>query len=280
MSDPRYDGPPLVSIDLPPDDPSVPLVRQRDRLATVLAELDDAEWAAPSRCDGWSVQDVVSHLAGVNSFWAISITKGREGEPTRFLTTFDPVDTPARMVDADRGVPAEQILARFVESNAALAASLADLTAEEWSSVLAEGPPGHISLRCIALHALWDSWVHERDVLLPLGRPVVEEPDEVIGSLRYVAALGPAFAVATGPAGRKGAYVVDAVDPDDRFVVELGATVRVHDGEPPAGALHLSGPALELLEAMSIRSPLDADVGDEDLWMVGGLALAFRQPLT
>ena len=70
-----------------------------------LADLTDAEWAAPSRCDGWSVQDVVAHLAGVNGFWALSITKGREGEPTRYLTRFDPVDTPAQMVEAAR-VPA------------------------------------------------------------------------------------------------------------------------------------------------------------------------------
>ena len=276
--DPRYDGPPLVSIELAPDDPSIPVVRQRERLAAALAELSDAEWTAPSRCDGWSVQDVVAHLAGVNAFWALSITKGREGTPTRYLTRFDPVDTPAQMVEAARGVPPREVLDRFVESNAALAASLAGLAQDEWTSVLAEGPPGHISLRCIALHALWDSWVHERDVLLPLGRPTAVEDDEVRGSLRYVAALGPAFTVATGSKGRVGAYVVDATDPDDRFVVELGTTVRLHAGEAPDGALHLRGPALELLEALSIRTPLEAAIGDDQVWMLGGLARAFRQP--
>ncbi len=275
--DPRYDGPPLVSIELPPDDPSVPLVRQRERMAAALADLTDAEWAAPSRCDGWSVQDVVAHLAGVNGFWALSITKGREGEPTRYLTTFDPVDTPAQMVDAARGVPPQQVLAGFAESNTALATSLAGLAQDEWTSVLAEGPPGHISLRCIALHALWDSWVHERDVLLPLGRPTVVEDDEVRGSLRYVAALGPAFTVAARPE-RIGTFVVDVTGPDDRFVVELAGRVRVHDGGAPDGSLHLRGSALDLLEALSIRSPLDLPVGEDQAWMVGGLAKAFRQP--
>jgi uncharacterized protein (TIGR03083 family) len=277
-TDLRYDGPPLVSIELPPDDPSIPMVRQRERMAAALSDLDDAEWATPSRCDGWSVQDVVAHLVGVNAFWALSITKGREGEPTRYLTRFDPVDTPARMVEDARGVPPREVLDRFVESNTALAASLADLAQDDWTSVLAEGPPGHVSLRCIALHALWDSWVHERDVLLPLGRPTVVEDDEVRGSLRYVAALGPAFTVASGPTGRVGAYVVDAAGPDDRFVVELGTTVRLHDGEAPDGALHLRGPALELLEALSIRGPLEMAVADDQVWMLGGLARAFRQP--
>ncbi len=276
--DPRYDGPPLVSIELPPDDPSIPLVRQRERMAATLADLTDAEWAAPSRCDGWSVQDVVAHLVGANGFWALSITKGREGEPTRYLTTFDPVDTPAQMVEAARGVPPQVTLASLVESNTALAATLVGLGQDEWTTVLAEGPPGHISLRCIALHALWDSWVHERDVLLPLGRPTVEEDDEVRGSLRYVAALGPAFTMATGPNDRVGAYVVDVTDPDDRFVVELGTTVRLHNGDAPDGALHLRGSALELLEALSIRSPLEVALADHEVWMLGGLAKAFRQP--
>jgi uncharacterized protein (TIGR03083 family) len=277
-ADPRYDGPPIVSIELPPDDPSVPMARQRARLAGALADLTEAEWAAPSRCEGWSVQDVVAHLAGVNGFWALSITKGREGEPTRYLTRFDPVDTPAQLVEAARGVPPQEVLDRFVESNAALAASLAGVAPDEWTSVLAEGPPGHLSLRCIALHALWDSWVHERDVLLPLGRPAVVDDDEVRGSLRYVAALGPAFAVATGPEGRAGAYVVDTTDPEERFVVEVGTTVRLHDGDAPDGALHLRGPALELLEALSIRGPLEMAVADDQVWMLGGLARAFRQP--
>ena len=39
------------------------------------------------------------------------------------------------------------------------------------------------------LRPVGGSWVHERDVLLPLGRPIVVEDDEVRGSLRYVAAL-------------------------------------------------------------------------------------------
>lgn len=275
--DPRYDGPPLISIDLPADDPSAPLLRQRDRLAAALADLETAQWAAPSRCAGWSVQDVAAHLVSVNQFWALSITRGRAGRPTRYLTAFDPVDTPAELVEATRGSDPADTLAQLVETNAALAASLEGVTPDEWSTVVAEAPPGHVSLRCIALHALWDSWVHERDVLLPLGLPLVDEPDEMRDSLRYVAALGPALAVATRPADRSGAYEVEASHPDDRFVVELGAVVRLHDGPAPDGALRLRGPALDLLEAFSVRAPLAADVSEDHRWMLGGLAAAFRQ---
>ena len=66
---PRYDGPPIISIGGVPDDQLVPLTRQRRRLEAMLADLATDEWAAPSRCDDWTVQDVVAHLAGVNTFW-------------------------------------------------------------------------------------------------------------------------------------------------------------------------------------------------------------------
>lgn len=42
-----------------------------DRTAVVLRDLDEAQWAAPSMCEGWSVRDVVGHI-----IW-------RTGTPTR-----------------------------------------------------------------------------------------------------------------------------------------------------------------------------------------------------
>ena len=74
---PRYDTPGFLRFEGPLDDPSVPLLRQRRRLASIVAELDDAQWATPSRCEGWSVQDVIAHLVDTDRFWAISIAAGR-----------------------------------------------------------------------------------------------------------------------------------------------------------------------------------------------------------
>src|SRR5436309_12234828 len=39
------------------------LEAEQDRLEEILAGLDGAQWAAPSAADGWSVSDVVLHLA-------------------------------------------------------------------------------------------------------------------------------------------------------------------------------------------------------------------------
>ena len=88
------------------------------------------------------------------------------------------------------------------------------------------GAAGPRPLRAVALHALWDSWIHERDIVVPLGLTPVEEPDEIAGCLVYGAALGPALSVAGG-ATRQGAVTVEATNPDFRFVVEVGESVVV-----------------------------------------------------
>jgi hypothetical protein len=114
--------------------------------------------------------------------------------------------------------------------------------------------------------------------VLPLGFIPVDEDDEITGSLRYAAALSPAFAVAYGST-RRGAIVVDVTDPDVRVVVEVAEGIRVRDGDAPEGALHLTGSAVELLEGISYRVPLQQPVPDEHQWLFGGLAQVFdREP--
>lgn len=274
---PRYDAPGYLQFDGAFVDPAVPLLRQRRRLAATLGELDDAQWASPTRCEGWSVQDVVAHLVTTNQFWAFSINAGRQGEPTRFLTDFDPVASPAALVDADRGQSSAQVLEHFLETNERVADAVDGLDEDGWE-MPAEAPPGHIPMRGVAMHALWDAWIHERDIVLPLGLTPVEEDDEIAESLRYAAVLSPAFAVAYGSTQR-GAVVVDVTDPDLRVVVEVAEGIRVRDGDAPEGALHLTGSAVELLEGISYRAPLPQPVPDEHQWLFGGLAQVFdREP--
>ena len=274
---PRYADPSFLQLDLPLGDPAVPLLRQRRRLASLLGGLDDAQWATASRCAGWSVQDVIAHLVTTNQFWTLSIGAALGGEPTRVLATFGPVATPAQLVEAVRAQPAAEILGRFVETNQALAGAIGEVGHDGWST-LGEAPPGHVPLRAVALHALWDAWVHERDIVVPLGLTPIEDADEIAGCLSYAAALSPALAVAGG-ATRKGALAVEATDPDVRFVVEVGERVVVRADDPPADALRLTGPAVALVEALSFRGPLPCPVADHHQWLLSGLADAFdRQP--
>jgi uncharacterized protein (TIGR03083 family) len=271
---PRYDGPPLVRFPMPAGDLSVPMLRQRRRLAEILTTLDDGQWAAPSRCEAWTVRDVVSHLVGVDQFWHLTIGAGLAGASTRFLQKdFDPVVTPAQLVDGARDVAAPAVLEQFVAGVEQLAQDLTGLDDEQWQ-LLAESPPGHVPLHALVRHALWDAWIHERDVVLPLGMAPVEEPDEVAVSLEYAAALGPAF-LAMGGSTRAATLVVDGTDPTTHVVIELGPTVVVHDGEASPGAVRISGRSAELVEALSFRTPFSFDVADDDRWLFDGLATVF-----
>jgi uncharacterized protein (TIGR03083 family) len=262
-----------LRFDLPVGDPGIPLLRQRRRLADILSGLDEDQWAAPTRCDQWSVQDVISHLIGTNQFWAISMAAGVAGEPTRFLATFDPVATPPRMVEGMRAMSSSDVLAQYVETVDALAEVVGGLDDGSWT-VPAEAPPGHVPMHAVALHALWDAWIHERDIVLPLGLEPVVEDDEVAGSLVYAAALGPAFLASRGST-RRGRLSVLVDDPEMSFVVEAGPIVVVNDGPVATDGPRLTGGAVTLLEGLTFRVPLEHGLADEDLWLLGGLGEVF-----
>jgi len=269
---PRYGEHALITFDLSIDDPSIPAVRQRRRLADALAGLDERQWSTASRCEGWAVRDVVAHLVGTNRFWTFSITSGLAGQPTRILAGFDPVATPKAMVEAASGQTPSELLAEFNQSNEELGRAVGNLGPDGWST-LAEAPPGHLAIEAVVLHALWDSWVHERDVMLPLGMEPPLEADELTGSLLYVSALGPAFLASQGST-RTGAFAVAATDSVPHFVVEVGPDIIVRDGPAPVGTATVAGAAVDLIESMSYRGPpLEIPAGDR--WMTEGLGRAF-----
>jgi uncharacterized protein (TIGR03083 family) len=271
---PSYDAAPALSVEVRASGPH-PIIGQRERLGDLLGQLHEDEWRAPSRCDAWTVQDVVTHLNSTNGFWTLSIGQALAGEPTRFLAAFDPVATPAQMVEGTRGTPPADTMAAYLEGLTSLRAAVEGLDEQSWET-LGEAPPGHVPLRLVADHALWDCWIHERDIALPLGRPPVEDAAEVLTCLRYAAALGRVFALQHG-AGGEGAAEVRVTAPDDRLVVEAGADlVRVHDGPAPPGARVVDLPAVVLLEMLSMRDVGEA-VPDTVRWLTAGLATVFDQ---
>ena len=272
---PRYGTPAIISIDGAFDDQRVPVMRQRRRLEATLVGLGDDAWSAPSRCDGWTVQDVVAHLVTVDGFWRASVLAGVAGAPTRFLDGFDPAATPALMVEATRAQAPVEVLDQFIASNRAFLTVLEELDDPGWSAP-AESPAGHVPIRMLAHHALWDCWVHERDIVLPLGLRTAIEPDEVRACLRYAAALSPAFAISSGRA-LAGVFAVDASDPDVRFTLELGESVSVRDGAARSAAPILRGRAVDLVEALSIRAPLPSSAPSEWRRLLTGLATVFDQ---
>lgn len=116
---------------------------ERLALLDLLATLDEAQWATPSLCAGWTVQDVAAHLAWASALSPAGMVAGlarARFSPNRFA--FDSARS-----WATRGVPA--ILAQLRRN------------AERGAKPL--GMP--------ATAALVDAVVHSLDVRRPLGRP-------------------------------------------------------------------------------------------------------------
>jgi uncharacterized protein (TIGR03083 family) len=273
---PRYDGPPILTIEGDDDLPGVAVARQRRRLETLLADLTEDEWRTASRCDGWTIQDVVAHLVGVNAFWQASVSAGLAGTPTQILAAFDPAAHPPLMIEPMRALAPNEVFEQFVTSNDGFLDALPD-DARGWS-VLAESPAGHVSIDLLAHHALWDSWIHERDIAIPLGRDPVSEADELGISLRYAAAIGPALTISSGEAIR-GSLAVHATDPDIRFTLDVRDSVAIECGVVAADAPCLRGDAADLIEALSIRASLPEGTPVEWHHLVRGLATVFDTEL-
>ncbi len=269
---PRYGSEPVIEMDGSPGEIAVPSIRQRERLLDVLSTLTDEQWNAPSRCEGWTVRDCMVHLESTNGFWEASIRGGLAGKPTEFLTSFDPAATPAAMVAASAVTPSE-VLDTMRASATSLNDLLGSLSEDDWLT-LAEAPPGHIAVSAVAHHALWDSWIHERDVLLPLGFDVVEEPDEIEASLRYASALSLSFLFMTGEETDV-RFSVDVVEPSVSFDVVVDDVVTITSGA--TSELVATGDAVELLEAVSRRAPFGSETPEAILRAFDGLGRAFDQ---
>ena len=56
------------------------VINEASRLQDFLSDLDAQTWASDSTCEGWTVEDVVAHLAGSADGWARTITRAVAGD--------------------------------------------------------------------------------------------------------------------------------------------------------------------------------------------------------
>jgi len=139
--------------------------QQRRRFVAVLREFGPDDWAARSRCAEWSAQDVVRHLCDCN---AIGASVGPDDRTLDMTVGFDPRITPRGWLNASAGEPPDATLSRFVTTTEHLLAVLRARLAENRRFDM-RLPYGPMDWTVLVLHGFWDSWLHERDVLLARG---------------------------------------------------------------------------------------------------------------
>jgi uncharacterized protein (TIGR03084 family) len=151
---------------------------EETRLEQILQTLDDAQWRSPSGADGWSVGDVVLHLA--QSEGAV-VASARRGEAREWRRTDGTVDGEMdALVQAERADPTV-VFERWcrVRRDALDALRTAD---PEVRLTWAAAP---LKPATMATTRLAEHWAHGLDVTGPLGIPF---PDT--GRLRHIAWLG------------------------------------------------------------------------------------------
>ena len=225
---PHYGADPVLVLEGDPTAILDPTIRQRRRLAATIVGLTDTEWAHPSRCEGWSARE--RHRAS-RRHQRLLDTVDRRGAPRRTdpvpRERSIPLTSPARSVARSQQLSSAEVRDRFIESTDALCTLLESLGTDDWT-LLAEAPPGHVTISAVAHHALWDAWVHERDILLPLEADAGAADDEVTACLRWVAALGPTLARSRG-VNDHGRLAIRATDPDTVVLIDIGRHVVVTD---------------------------------------------------
>jgi uncharacterized protein (TIGR03083 family) len=127
-------------------------------LRGVIAPLTEAEWAMPTRCDGWAVSDVAAHLTGVMA----DITAGRlEGIDTQ--PWYD------RQVSERRGQPPRVLVAEMDDVIVATEDLMSSIDEAAWNG---PGVPGVDGTLGSGIQALWcGGYIHNEDILAALSRP-------------------------------------------------------------------------------------------------------------
>ena len=198
-------------------------------IAELCRGLDDEEWARPTACPGWSVQDQLSHLVGPEAaFLGHPQPKPLAVAPPYVRNEFGNANEAA--VAWRRTWPPAEVLAEFVSVTEQRLDDLRALTGEDldedsWT------PTGPGKYRDLLAIRVFDAWVHEQDIRVAVGRP------GHLGGPVAAHALGRCFLAMPYIVGKKAAAPEGAVVD---FVVE-GPTsgslrVKVEGGRARAAA--------------------------------------------
>lgn len=240
---------------------------QRRRFADAVATLDDAELSEPSRCEGWTVCDLLRH--GV---WADGAMRSIWSGDRSLAEGFDPRRTPDEFVRSARALPGREVLRRYLASTEAMVAELESATEDRFAEP-SLSPLGDVPWWLSAVHLGWDTSVHERDALLPLGRSVEAGGEEEAPVLAYALVLAAVFAGPDPLAVRVGPVRLRRESgPVEVWLAARGATDK--------GVTELVGDPAGVVDALSGRAPIFERLSGPTAVVerLGGMARYFTSP--
>ena len=145
------------------------LAEQHAELDALLEPLDDSGWSSPTRCDGWTVADVVLHLAQTDQL-ALASAQGRFADGLAVLASGiegrgNVDDGAAAMVERERGIPNAALYERW----RAGAAELRDTLAASDPHQRVDWVAGQLSIHTLVATRIAECWIHAGDVAEAVG---------------------------------------------------------------------------------------------------------------
>jgi uncharacterized protein (TIGR03083 family) len=201
-------------------------------IADLCADLTPEQWALPTDCPGWTVQDNLSHLSGTESMLLgrPSPDPAPEGL-THVLNTIGAINE--AWVEARRSWPGDKVLAEFVEVTGRRVGALRAMTDEELDAP-SSSPIGTVPYATFMNLRVMDCWVHEQDIRRALDRPGHLDGPAVAAAIdRLVASF--AFVVGKRVAPPEGTTVVlDMAGPAGRTLAVEIRNGRAEASDPVA----------------------------------------------
>jgi uncharacterized protein (TIGR03083 family) len=233
----------------------------RARLLRWFADLPEQRWSSPTRCPDWRVTEMAAHLISVTQFLGFTLREAKRGNPTTLLRGFDPKAGPAALVAAASKRAPSELVAELADADARVDALIGGFAEADWRR-LAESPAGHVPAYLSLVHMLFDSWVHERDLMLPAGEAPPTEREEAVLVAGYVVGLaGIARAADQGPHPDI-ALQIQVTDIDLTLLVQRAdGRVQVTEGATDA-PVDASGTASDLVDYSTGRAPEGEPVVD------------------
>lgn len=252
-----YDGAGVpLRIEGAAEDPADAWRSQRARLRGWLAGLPDAEWSGLTRCDEWDVTLLVRHMASASQFLGYTLHQAGDGVRTDLLRDFDSHGTVQAAASLLGDLTPADTRAVLASMDVAVDRELERMREMGWSAI-AEAPPGNLPAELAVSHFLFDSWVHEYDLMLPREEQPPLDWLEACVTVRYVVGLASVATESRVPLDLR------LTEPDMRIGVDVSdGIVEVTIGPAPTKAAVIEGHVTDFVDRATGR-PAGTVRGDD-----------------
>ncbi|WP_167476565.1 maleylpyruvate isomerase family mycothiol-dependent enzyme [Nocardia arthritidis] len=152
---------------------------ERDNLLALCKQLSPEEWSAPSDCAGWTVQDVIAHLASIAHGGLVpwQLAKGKTGDEIN-----------EKMVAARRGRSSAEILREFELWTGRFVKAVGFLQLPVLRDIPVPLPGiGRYPIGMLANSTVFDVYLHMRyDILTPVGPVDRRVPEPPAGAVETI----------------------------------------------------------------------------------------------